>query len=155
MPPNFKKEIFDLRIRMEEEKAKEKDDRPNVKLGHGGLMDIEMIVQYLELRYGTKHPEVRQTNTLSALEKLTAKGLIDDDDAEILRSTYLFYKHLLSRIRLFSHHATDYLDPKSEHLSQIAETLGFQNKNVLVDEYRNKRKTIRKIYDKYLRPSQS
>ena len=62
-------EISRLRERMEQELAKEATKGKNVKLGFGGLADIEFVVQILQLMHGNKFLRLRETNTLLVLTK--------------------------------------------------------------------------------------
>ena len=65
-----RKEIHRLRMRMEHELAREKEGSYNIKTGRGGMVDVEFIVQYLQLKYGMDFPEIRSVNTLEALQAL-------------------------------------------------------------------------------------
>jgi glutamate-ammonia-ligase adenylyltransferase len=56
----------------------------DVKYIAGGLVDVEFIAQYLQLRHAAEKPEVLDTNTNRALDKLGGAGLIDSDTAKML-----------------------------------------------------------------------
>jgi glutamate-ammonia-ligase adenylyltransferase len=56
----------------------------DVKYAAGGLVDVEFIAQYLQLRHAAENPEVLDTNTNRALDKLGGAGLIDRDTAKML-----------------------------------------------------------------------
>lgn len=92
-------ELRDIRLlkaRMETERLP-RGIEPNrhVKLGPGGLSDVEWVVQLLQLRHAGAVEGLRTTHTLAALEAEVAAGLVQEDDAAILREAW----SLASRIR--------------------------------------------------------
>ena len=64
----------------------------NIKLGQGGIREIEFFVQTLQLINGGKNPGLRSASTLRALELLIEAGHISSDTARDLRDAYLFQK---------------------------------------------------------------
>lgn len=82
-------EIRRLKARMEAERLPRgvRRDR-HLKLGRGGLSDVEWTVQLLQLRHAHDCPELRVTATIPALDCLEAQSLIDHDDAEVLRTSW-------------------------------------------------------------------
>lgn len=150
IPADLKEQIHDLRMRMEKEKAGEGKDRYNIKLGRGGLMDIETIVQYSQLKNGIMTPNLQTQSTTTCLEYMAHQRIIDEEDAKYLIMSYRFFKELLSRIRLFSNHSTDLLRPSSEKLDQISKSLNFANKTELINKFLECREKNRKTYEKYL-----
>jgi len=92
-------ELRDIRLlkaRMETERLP-RGIEPNrhVKLGPGGLSDVEWVVQLLQLRHAGAVEGLRTTHTLAALQAEVAAGLVQEDDAAILREAW----SLASRIR--------------------------------------------------------
>ena len=69
-------EISRLRERMEQELARENIKGKNVKLGFGGLADIEFLVQVLQLMHGKKFSRIRETNTFSTIKNLVALSYV-------------------------------------------------------------------------------
>lgn len=150
LPADLKKQIHELRVRMEKERAEESEKRFNIKMGYGGLMDIEMLVQHLQLKNGALNHSLRTTNTLTCLKAMIFQKLIDEEDLKIATSNYETLRKLLSRIRLFVHYATDHIDTESNLLDQIAKSLGLKDRGQLIDNYLIVREENRKIYNKYL-----
>ena len=71
---------------MRERIAKEKgtDDIWDLKQVRGGLVDLEFIAQYLQLRYAAAHPEVLDQNTVEAFRKLRDAGVMAVEHADVL-----------------------------------------------------------------------
>lgn len=85
-----------LKARMENERLpRGTDPMRHVKLGPGGLSDVEWVVQLLQMRHASDHPELRSTSTLEALEACRRLGLLDDEQADCLRGAW----ELASRVR--------------------------------------------------------
>ena len=90
------KEIRLLKARMESERLpRGAEPERHVKLGPGGLSDVEWVVQLLQLRYGPECPVVRTSSTLDALRALRESGRISFEDASTLEDAW----SLASRIR--------------------------------------------------------
>jgi len=82
--------------------AKEKGDADpwDLKYASGGLIDIEFIAQYLQLVHAANTPEVLDTSTARVLEKAARLGLLQPDDAEVLRPAVRLFHDLTQILRL-------------------------------------------------------
>ncbi|HCK67921.1 MAG TPA: bifunctional [glutamate--ammonia ligase]-adenylyl-L-tyrosine phosphorylase/[glutamate--ammonia-ligase] adenylyltransferase [Nitrospina sp.] len=145
-------EISRLRERMEQELAKESTKGKNVKLGFGGLADIEFAVQIIQLMHGKKFPRLRQTNTLSALKSFVALGLIDQDMAEELQDSYLFLRNLECALRIIRQTPTNTLPKDNKELAPLARLLGYEDAEIqagsLLIDYDRHTQRVRKHYRK-------
>ena len=72
----------------------------DVKRARGGLVELEFIAQTLQLIHAHDHPQVLDTNTLAALQKLHAAGLLSDGDHAALKRAGLLYHRLTQMLRL-------------------------------------------------------
>ena len=88
-------EVQAMKRRIETERLRTEERYTDVKLGHGGLSDIEFTAQLWQMRVGHAHPDVRQQRTVDALEALASKDIIPAPDAARLTRCYT----LLSRVR--------------------------------------------------------
>ena len=77
-------ETHRLRLRMEHELSGQRGDRYDLKLGPGGLLDIEFAVQVLQMRHGADE-RVRVTHTADAIHALQATASLAAGDADVLR----------------------------------------------------------------------
>ena len=64
----------------------------DVITGHGGMRDVEFVIQFLQLLNGADLPEVRSSNTLKAMESLAHGGFLNDQEQTILSKNYRFLK---------------------------------------------------------------
>lgn len=106
-PPD-PREIHAMRTRMEKERAHTSKESFHLKLGPGGLADIEFLVQYLQWCNWPRDAKVRSTSTIKALEGLAAVGAISAREAALLKRAYAFLKGIENRLGLvLEHKATD------------------------------------------------
>ncbi len=86
----------------------------NVKLGSGGIREIEFVVNAMQLIWGGRKPTLQTTNTLNALQVLEAAELISAGNAQLLRKAYYFLRRLENGLQL--------LDNAHTHLMPIDES---------------------------------
>jgi [glutamine synthetase] adenylyltransferase / [glutamine synthetase]-adenylyl-L-tyrosine phosphorylase len=91
-------DVRDMRARIEVEKGTQ--DIWDIKHHRGGLVDVEFIAQYLQLIHAHDHPQILDTNTITALEKLQIRGLLAAADAAILLPAAQLYNDLTQILRL-------------------------------------------------------
>jgi len=90
------RDLRKLKARMEAERLpRGADPRTHLKLGMGGLSDVEWVVQLLQLEHAHRVPALRTTGTLPALQSAVEAGLVDPGDAQVLRQAWA----LASRLR--------------------------------------------------------
>lgn len=75
-------------------------DRWDLKFARGGLVDIEFVVQFLQLRHGWCAPDVLHPNTTIALARLAAAGFLDKSDADVLRTAAALQLALIQILRI-------------------------------------------------------
>jgi glutamate-ammonia-ligase adenylyltransferase len=89
------REIRTLKARMEAERLpRGADPRTHIKLGRGGLTDVEWTVQLAQLQHAHSHPSLQVTGTLDALDALETEGIISPEDAGSLRDAWLLAARL-------------------------------------------------------------
>ncbi len=149
-------EISRLRDRMEKELAGESKKGRNVKLGKGGLADIEFTAQILQLMHGNRNPRLRQTPTLEVLKQLAACGILDQTEAEQVQTHYLFLRNLECALRLLNQPFTNHLPKETESLAALARLLGYpqaagpERARALLEDYDRHTRDVRTFYRKTL-----
>jgi len=125
LPAETRSEIVRLRERMEQEIAHEGDTMFNIKTGRGGMVDVEFLTQYLQLRHGGGFPDLRQVSTLPALTALHREGLIAADDFNGLYDGYKFLRRLENKLRLVHDQSINQLSNDRDYLTKLAQRLGY------------------------------
>jgi glutamate-ammonia-ligase adenylyltransferase len=150
-----RREIHRLRMRMENELAKETADSYNIKTGRGGMVDVEFAVQYLLLKYGCQFPELRTTNTIIALKEIKTLAFLAENDAETLLTGYKFLRKLENRLRIIHDYSVNDLGGSKSYINKLALRLGYDPKlknpgASLICDYEEVTGRIRDCYDRIL-----
>ena len=152
--PNFVDDVQAMRRRVEAHIPASVAQR-EVKLGPGGLRDVEFAVQLLQLVHGRSDVMLRSANTLSALEGLAIWGYVGREDASVLADSYRFLRNLEHRLQLRQLRRTHTMPEDEAEIRIIARSLGFRNEPVkeLVDEWKRRSREVRRIHEKlFYRP---
>lgn len=151
-PRAVAEEIHRLRMRLEREASQERRGRYDIKLGRGGLLDIELTVQLLQLEHG-KDPRVRTPETAIAVEALTAAGYLAADQAETLREGYAFLRKLEQRIRILHATPAQLVEENAPGLFPLARRMGIRDRRgreagaELLARYREVTEAVRATFE--------
>jgi len=145
-PLNLNQEIHHMRMRMEKEIAKETPRRFHYKLGLGGLADIEFAVQYLQLKMGKIFENIVVANTLEAIERMGDLEILKKNEYDVFKRAYLFYRLLEMRMGVIFELKESYLDPQSDLLENLSETMGEASQESLLAKFRTYREEVRQVY---------
>ncbi len=131
------------------------DAQRQLKLGSGGLRDVEFAVQLLQLVHGRTDEEVRSSTTLTALAELTAAGYVGREDGRTLHDAYCFLRTLEHRIQLFDLQRTHVVPDDEESLRRLGRSLGYLKAPVrgLTEQWLHHRREVKRLHEKlFYRP---
>lgn len=97
----------------------------DVKLGIGGIREIEFLVQSLQLIYGGRHPELDEPNTLRCLERLHDLRLLPSGTVDELKDCYVFLRRVEHWVQLDQNRQTQKLPQSEEARKRLSLALGF------------------------------
>ncbi len=143
--------IRDLKERLQKEALKQGAER-NLKIGPGGLREIEFFCQSLQMIYGGKYPQLRVRNTLWALRRLELLGLIPAQEAQVLREAYVFLRTLEHRLQTIHFRQTATLPEEETALRRLARSLGFHETGPFLKTLARHRARVREIFSALLEP---
>ena len=126
-----------------------------IKLGSGGLRDVEFAVQLLQLVHGRADEGVRCPATLSALAELTRRGYVGRDDGAALDAAYKFLRTLEHRMQLSQLRRTHIVPEEMQSLRRLARSMGFNKDpvNELNRQWQQHSKEVRRLHEKlFYRP---
>ncbi len=125
--PGFVEDVQAMRRRVERTLPGDRAER-EVKLGPGGLRDIEFAVQLLQLVHGRTDEQVRSGNTLVALDSLAAGGYVGREDARHLREAYRWLRTVEHRLQLHRLRRTHLLPAADDDaaLHRLARSVGYR-----------------------------
>ena len=102
----------------------------HVKLGEGGIREVEFFVQALQLIYGGRHPHLQQGQTVRALEALHRARFLNAREHRGLQEAYRFLRDLEHKLQMVFHFQTHELPQKEEELYKCARRMGIGGVNV-------------------------
>ncbi|MDK3255869.1 bifunctional [glutamine synthetase] adenylyltransferase/[glutamine synthetase]-adenylyl-L-tyrosine phosphorylase [Blastococcus capsensis] len=123
--PGFVGEVQAMRRRVEANIPPAQAER-ELKLGRGGLRDVEFAVQLLQMVHGRVDPGLRVGGTLPALMALSAGGYVGRDDAATLIASYRFLRTVEHRLQLLRLRRTHLLPTDEQQLRWLARSLGYK-----------------------------
>ncbi|WP_194949575.1 bifunctional [glutamine synthetase] adenylyltransferase/[glutamine synthetase]-adenylyl-L-tyrosine phosphorylase [Actinomyces trachealis] len=149
------REIRRLKARMETERLpRGVQPAHHLKLGPGGLSDVEWTVQVLQLAHGGQEPTLRTTSTTRAMAAATACGLLELDSAERLEEAWTLAGRIRSAIVLGTGRTTgarlDIMPANARDMKVVAALLGAPDVQALEDRYRRAARRARAIVEKVL-----
>ncbi|RMF86512.1 MAG: glutamine synthetase adenylyltransferase, partial [Nitrospinota bacterium] len=150
---SIRNDVRAMKQRIEAQLRRQGRARGEVKLGEGSIRDVEFVTQYLQLLHGARYPEIRSGNTLDALARLTASGLLPANDYLVLSDGYLFLRTVEHHLQMMHYQQTHRLPDTAEELSALGKRLGFQGVEAgtrFLTRYQQHSAAIRAIYQRYL-----
>jgi glutamate-ammonia-ligase adenylyltransferase len=124
----------------------------NIKLGRGGIREIEFFVQTQQLIAGGRHTELRDRGTLVTLSALAADGWIDRQARDELAAAYDFLRLVEHRLQMMADEQTHTLPATAEALDVFARFLGFDSRDefadVLVAHLRNVERHYVRLFER-------
>jgi [glutamine synthetase] adenylyltransferase / [glutamine synthetase]-adenylyl-L-tyrosine phosphorylase len=125
--PDSVDKIAAMRQRIAHERAKQGGERWDIKLGYGGLVDIEFLVQLHQLLWGARSPTLRSTSTWNVLEALEHQGILPPSDAQSLREAYCFLRRVESALRIVDDRSINTIPDNPADQKRLARRLGYQD----------------------------
>ena len=145
------REIRRIKARMEAERLpRGVDAKLALKLGPGGLADVEWVVQLLQLQHAHSVPGLRTTATLPALRAAQEEGLLEPDDADVLRTAWTLAAHVRNALVLVRGKATVSLPTSGRELDGVARALGYpaNSQGDFLDDYRRATRRARAVVER-------
>jgi glutamate-ammonia-ligase adenylyltransferase len=119
-------EIRRIKARVEVERLPQgADPKRHLKLGRGSISDVEWLVQLLQLKHASRHPEIQTPHTLFALEQMESVGLITNSDARVLLEAWVIASKIRSAAMLYLNKRTDVLPVDRHQLEGISRLIGY------------------------------
>ncbi|HWG73707.1 MAG TPA: bifunctional [glutamine synthetase] adenylyltransferase/[glutamine synthetase]-adenylyl-L-tyrosine phosphorylase [Acidimicrobiales bacterium] len=153
------RQVRAMKARAEGEVARAGLTERELKLGRGGIRDIEFAVQLLQLVHGRADPALRSPTTLAALGALAAGGYVTGDDADALAGAYRFLRTVEHRLQLWEDQQVHALPADAAARTRLARVLGFRGTAAATaaaafdERLRRHQATVRSIHERlFFRP---
>jgi [glutamine synthetase] adenylyltransferase / [glutamine synthetase]-adenylyl-L-tyrosine phosphorylase len=145
------REIRRIKARIEAERMpRGVEPALHLKLGPGGLADVEWVAQLLQLRHAHAVPQLRTTRTLPVLADAAERGLISGQDAATLQAAWLLAARIRAAVMLVRGRASDTLPTSPVDLAVVAQVLGYQpdGSQDLVQDWRKAARQARAVMER-------
>ncbi len=149
------REIQNLKSRVEREVERNGQTLSEVKLGRGGIRDIEFIVQFLQLLHGGKNPQLRGTSTLAVLRNLENIEYLAPTECTSLIEAYRFLRRLENRLQIMQNRQLHVLPQDAREIGILARSLGYRADgaksaaDVFLADYRRQTGKVRDLFNKF------
>ena len=120
----------------------QREDLDNIKLGAGGIRDIEFIVQAFQLIYGGRHPQLQVKSCLQAMQALCELEYLEPDTYKQLQAAYRFLRRLEHGLQAINDQQTQRLPHDEQWQHNLAITLGFTDWSALLTTLNAHRETV-------------
>ncbi len=141
-----------LKRRIENRARDEDGDTRNVKTGHGGIRDIEFVIQFLQLLNGGDLPEIRTGNTLRAIASLEEAGCLTMQERSILEENYALLRKIEHRLQIMFDLQTHTLPEQDGELRKLAIRMGYEStaKQSALDAFKSELRSNSELNRKFL-----
>jgi glutamate-ammonia-ligase adenylyltransferase len=148
---NVLREIAGMKDRIETEVVRSGELERNVKLGRGGIREIEFIAQTLQLLNAGRLPFLQGPQTLPALEKLVQYKLLEGAEAKTLAEAYCFLRDIEHRLQMENNLQTHTIPTDAASRERLARLMGFGKLKDFEEALREHTRKVRQSYDKFLK----
>ncbi len=112
--------------------ARARGMRDNIKIGQGGIREIEFFVQAFQILKGGRNQQLQSTRILHCFDALEQQAIVPESNIQLLRQAYLFLRRLENRIQMFDDQQCHDLPSDESQQTRIAITLDFDDWQALL-----------------------
>jgi [glutamine synthetase] adenylyltransferase / [glutamine synthetase]-adenylyl-L-tyrosine phosphorylase len=146
--PDLLDDIAAIKRRIEHDIVGHENLERNVKLGAGGIREIEFVVQVLQLIHGARHAFLQEPSTLKALRALAELDLLPKEEVAALDSAYRFLRRVEHRLQIEAEQQTHTIPEAPEPLRRLALSLGFESGEKLTASLQRHMGNVRAIFER-------
>jgi glutamate-ammonia-ligase adenylyltransferase len=147
------REVAEMKQRIENEIIRSGELERNVKLGRGGIREIEFIAQTQQVLQGGRLPFLQGSKTLPALDKLKEYHLLEGDEAERLKRAYCFLRDIEHRLQMEDNRQTHTIPVSKDARTRLAKLMGFGTVGAFEKELQRINDDVRRSYDRFINPN--
>lgn len=149
--PRVLKEVAAMKDRIETEVVRAGELDRNVKLGRGGIREIEFIAQSLQLLHAGRQPFLQLTQTLPCLAKLVEYHWLTATQAKELAAAYCFLRDVEHRLQMEENLQTHSIPADKAAQTRLAKLMGFASREQFESARQKHTRNVRHVYDQLLR----
>src|SRR5262245_16665164 len=146
-------EVRGVKRKIDRQMAIRQQRNRNVKLGAGGIREIELIVQALQVCHGAGTPQIRGRNTMKALGALRDQSLISAEECDALTRAYVFLRDVENKLQMVNDAQTHSLPVDGPELAACARRLGYSDNDLggaaeqLLRDYQHQTGQVNRVFE--------
>jgi glutamate-ammonia-ligase adenylyltransferase len=144
--PDLLDEVAAIKRRIERDVVGHENLAWNVKLGAGGIREIEFVVQALQLIHGARHAFLQETSTLRSLQSLHELDLLPSGEIVALDQAYRFLRRVEHRLQIEAEQQIHTVPQEPDALRRLALSLGYSSSQQFTMELQEQMKQVREIF---------
>src|SRR5437660_159334 len=148
--PDLLDEIAKIKRRIERDVIRSDALERDVKLGRGGIREIEFVVQTLQFIHGGRHIFLQETSTLDALRGLSRLELIPRTEVVDLDRAYRFLRQVEHRLQIEAEQQTHTVPREPRALNRLARSLAFDSNDEFIAVLNKTMQNVRSIFDRVI-----
>src|SRR5438309_4715546 len=148
--PDLLDEVAKIKRRIEREALGTDELDRDVKLGRGGIREIEFVVQTLQFIHGGRHAFLQETSTMKALRALAELELIPRKEVVDLDRAYRFLRQVEHRLQIEAEQQTHTVPRDPVALKRLARSLGFDSANEFSTALKKTMQNVRSIFERVI-----
>ena len=151
-PKRFLDEVRAVKRMIDGKMAERQQEQRNVKLGIGGIRELEFVVQTIQVLFGSEIPELCNRSTLKALARFARCGLLSAPEREALVQSYLFLRDVEHKLQMVYDLQTHAIPEDEGELTRCAIRLGYVGsdrsacREAFLAEYRDHRAQVHQVF---------
>ena len=146
----FLREVAAMKSRIETEVVKAGEIERNVKLGRGGIREVEFVAQTLQLLHAGRIPFLQGPQTLPALQKLREYHLLSAQEVQALSTAYCFLRDIEHRLQMENNLQTHTIPSDTRTRTRLAALMGFGGLAAFESALKEHTTHVRQVYDRLL-----
>ncbi len=139
-------QLRSMKRQIDSQMADKNESRTHVKLGLGGIREIEFLIQLPQLLFGGRRPQLQERNSLRALGKLRDAGLLGVESEALLRDTYCYLRRLEHLLQMEQGSQTHTLPRNEESRQRLARHFGHSDWEVFYQDYLARTEAVHALF---------
>src|SRR5438046_3315160 len=148
--PDLLDEIARIKRRIERDVVGAENLERDVKLGSGGIREIEFVVQALQLIHGARHPFLQESSTFKALRGLRQLDLLPNEEVLTLDKAYRFLRRVEHRLQIEAEQQTHTVPQEQKGLRRLALSLRFSSEQEFTAVLREHMRAVRSVFERVI-----
>lgn len=128
------------------QQVQQRNQQDNIKLGQGGIREVEFVIQFFQLVYGGRHLDLQTASLFEASQSIVDKNLLAKTDVQQLLSAYKFLRRCENRLQMFNDEQTHDLPADPHKKTYLANSMGYENYSLFEKQLIDHRSAVDQIF---------